>query len=184
MKKENNQSSWFEFYHNRVGSAEYLQHFRRKYSLFLSIIKSFSVCGMIKEEGIGIGTVSKLLGGSIYGSDICDRMLELCRANNPNINVWKEDIRDFNKRYLKGTFAVATHGVLEHFQDRDIFKILNSYHNNVKFSVHYVPTILYEKPSFGDERLLPTEYWIHTFKPFYHLHENEGKDLYLIFKHK
>jgi hypothetical protein len=183
MNKEKNQSSWFEFYFNRVGSAGYEKHFREKYALLISLVKSFSLCGLIKEEGIGIGSVAKAVGGPIYGSDICPKMLELCKINNPNINVWKEDIKG-EKRFLLGTHSVVTHGVLEHFSDKDIISILDTYKGRVNFSLHYVPTDQYKEPSFGDERLLSVSYWVSKFKPFHHLTENQGKDLYLIFKHK
>ena len=185
MKKKDNQSSWFNFYFDRVDSAEYTEYFKNKYSLLVGLVKSFLTCGLIKEEGIGIGSLAKVIGSGIYGSDICTNMLSLCRLNNPGIQLFREDIIDAQgKKYLPDTFAVVTHGVLEHFDDHNILKILNSYHTHVNFSIHYVPTDKYEKPSFGDERLLSTTYWVGTFKPFHYLLENDGKDLYLIFKHK
>jgi len=184
-KKESQKADWFEFYKNRVESASYLEHFRNKYGLLIALVKSFSICGLIKEEGIGIGTLSKVIGGNVtYGSDICERMLMLCRANNPGIEVYREDIRSKEKIYKRGTFSVVTHGVLEHFNNKDIHSILRTYDFNIKFSIHYVPTNEYSEPSFGDERLLPVQYWIDTFRPYHFLTENQEKDLYLIFKHK
>lgn len=53
-------SQWSEFYVKRVGSESYLNHFKHKYSIFLSIIDKLwtsSAC----EDAAGIGTVSKCI---------------------------------------------------------------------------------------------------------------------------
>lgn len=187
MNKKKNQGSWFEFYVERLGSAEYERYFKNRYSLFLELIKSLALCGTIKEEGVGLGSITKALGlepGRTYGSDICDSMLSLCRINNPGMELVREDIIFRTKFFKEDTIAVVTHGVLEHFKDCDIHRILNGYQSKVQFSLHYVPTDQYAEPSFGDERLLSPHYWASTFNPFWFETDNDGKDLYLIFKHK
>ena len=64
--------------------------------------------------------------------------------------------------------------------DVDITRIMSTYNNDkVLFQAHYVPTSQYTSPSFGDERLLPTDYWITLVKPDYYLLDNNGKDLYM-----
>lgn len=66
------------------------------------------------------------------------------------------------------------------FSDVDITRIMSTYNNDkVLFQAHYVPTSQYTSPSFGDERLLPTDYWITLVKPDYYLLDNNGKDLYM-----
>jgi hypothetical protein len=184
-RRENQNGSWSEFYLGRVNSQRYENYFKNKYSLFLQVIQCFSYGGSIKEEGIGIGSVARALRGirDVYGTDICNMMLSLCVINNPNINVWREDIFSRNKTILPNTDLVVTHGVLEHFSDFKIKRILKTYNSKVPYSIHYVPTWAYEKPSFGDERLLSPYHWLNEFKPFDHLLDNDEKDLYLIFKH-
>ena len=79
---------------------------------------------------------------------------------------------------------VVTHGVLEHFSDDDIMKIISTYDNdNVLFQAHYVPTDRYKSPSFGDERLLAPEAWNALIKPDYYILDNNECDLYM-FKFK
>ena len=83
-------------------------------------------------------------------------------------------------KFFESSTVVVTHGVLEHFSDVDITRIMSTYNNDkVLFQAHYVPTSQYTSPSFGDERLLPTDYWITLVKPDYYLLDNNGKDLYM-----
>lgn len=83
-------------------------------------------------------------------------------------------------KFFESFTVVVTHGVLEHFSDTDITRIVSTYNNDkVLFQAHYVPTCQYASPSFGDERLLPIDYWITLVKPDYYLLDNNGKDLYM-----
>lgn len=80
---------------------------------------------------------------------------------------------------------VVTHGVLEHFEDEDIIAIMETYKDrNVRFHAHYVPTDKYEKPSFGDERLMPVSKWVSLTNPDYYIVDNAGCDLYLFFNNE
>ena len=165
---------------------------------------------ILKEEGCGIGTVSLaisqigerlfnyfgLTGASdakkiskVIFSDINIPMLELCCKNTLSISTdnylgkvplfyVKENICE--PKFFESSTVVVTHGVLEHFSDVDITRIMSTYNNDkVLFQAHYVPTSQYTSPSFGDERLLPTDYWITLVKPDYYLLDNNGKDLYM-----
>jgi hypothetical protein len=86
----------------------------------------------------------------------------------------------FDKQHEK-VDIVVTHGVLEHFTDKNIHKILKRYSDAGQKSVHYVPLDGYKTPSFGDERLLPYQYWIEQFKPTDYLVKNR-EDLIMIFE--
>ena len=184
-------TTWDEYYKSRVRNNEYRAAFRLKYGLFLKEIifnikrlaQELGTPVILKEEGCGIGTVSlsissmeeKLLGSmgltsvsetkevsKVIFSDISPVMLGLCHENTcpPSI--------------------VVTHGVLEHFADDDIMKIISTYDNdNVLFQAHCVPTNRYKSPSFGDERLLAPEVWDALIKPDYYILDNNGCDLYM-----
>lgn len=169
-------SKWSEFYLKRINST-YQIYFENKYKELLNILLSYKT---VREEGIGIGSVSKyLLKNNINteGFDICENMLELCKLNNPTLNVWQDDIF---KAITKKVDIVVTHGVLEHFNDADINKILYRYKCNNQKSVHYVPLNGYLTPSFEDERLLPCDYWLDTFKPKKYINK-DNKDLIMLF---
>ena len=47
-------------------------------------------------------------------------------------------------------------------------------------SIHYVPLDKYEKPSFGDERLLPYKYWLDLVTPKCWMLFNDDHDLMFI----
>ena len=168
-------SKWSEFYMNRINST-YQDYFEKKYKPMLDILKCFK---NVREEGIGIGSVSKFLlkqDINCSGFDLCPDMVELCKKNNPTLNCYVGDIFRNHDR----VDIVVTHGVLEHFSDIDIKKILDRYHWNHQPNIHYVPLNGYVVPSFGDERLLPWKHWVNTFKPTsYEVVDN--KDLYLYF---
>jgi hypothetical protein len=80
-----------------------------------------------------------------------------------------------NALRIKGDILIS-HGVLEHLSDELIKKSLR---HEFKHSIHYVPGIKYETPSFGDERLMGEGFWRHITKhqvvPF-----NNGYDYLLI----
>lgn len=169
---------------------------------------------ILKEEGCGIGTVSltisevekKLVGSmgltdaseikevsKVIFSDIDNAMLRLCYKNTCPIysggylgNVpffyYRENICE--PKFFESASVVVTHGVLEHFTDDEITKIISTYDNdNVLFQAHYVPTSRYVSPSFGDERLLSPEAWVALIKPDYYIMDNKECDLYM-FKFK
>lgn len=169
-------SIWSNFYQDRVNST-YQQYFEKKYGILLQMLND---CKSVREEGIGIGSVSKYLikqGVKTSGFDLCPDMLELCRMNNPTIDCWVGDIFTQQSERVD---MVVTHGVLEHFTDTDIKKILDRYKWENQSSVHYVPLNGYEKPSFGDERLLSWEHWVYKFNPTRYVVVDK-KDLYLYF---
>lgn len=191
MKQTNN---WYNFYKNRVNST-YQLYFEQKYAPFLlAIIYSFreKKHNSIVELGCGIGSISKFLlynNISCWGIDISQKMCDLANKNNTVHSNYNQNL--FYPIFIKGnilsvkdplTFNVSnlhvSHGVLEHFSDIDILRIIKSIPN----SIHYVPLEGYKTPSFGDERLLPKEYWIELCNPIDYFTFNNGKDL--VFKIK
>lgn len=176
LSKSTHMSTWSNFYKQRINSS-YQDYFEKKYNPLLSFLKGFK---SVREEGIGIGSVSKFLikeGVNTSGFDLCPEMVKLCKMNNPTINCWVDNIfRNQNNR----VDIVVTHGVLEHFSDVDINKILDRYRWSHQPNIHYVPLEGYKVPSFGDERLLSWKHWVQNFCPTsYEVVDN--KDLYLYF---
>ncbi len=165
---------------------------------------------ILKEEGCGIGTVSLAISemekslvdslglaedsemkevSKVIFADIATPMLNLCYKNTRPIYSGdylgtvpffysRENICE--TKFFEMATLVVTHGVLEHFSDDDITKIISTYNDdNVLFQAHYVPTDHYETPSFGDERLLSVETWINLVKPDYYILDNNECDLYM-----
>ena len=174
-------SKWSEYYMSRVGSG-YSEYAKKRYAPMLDILVSSG--SSFREEGCGIGTISKILlersNVSLEAFDFDPDILELAKRNiATNIPLYHGDIRVGVDRPVD---AIFSHGVIEHFSDEDIFHILKQQGRRSKRVVHYVPTDGYESPSFGDERLLPYRCWLEKFKPSDFILFNKNKDLLLIWE--
>lgn len=175
---------WAEFYKDRIGDG-YANYCAERYKPFLrEIIKDLPGNADMREEGCGIGTISKILMWSFYNRiDMFDlsqdtyffaleNLRELHYSHGHTLRV--DNI--FREQH-KIVDVAFTHGVLEHFDDAQIRAILLRQKRDARRVVHYVPTDGYAEPSFGDERLLPVRYWIDNFKPTRHIVFNDGCDL-------
>jgi hypothetical protein len=79
--------------------------------------------------------------------------------------------------------VIHSHGMLEHFSDGDIQRVLFAHEaDGVRAAVHYVPGDKYEKPSYGDERLLPLSYWQDVHRPTKAFSFNDGFDYCLMWR--
>src|SRR5690349_18923133 len=128
-------SRWADFYRNRINST-YQDYFERKYKPLLDFVGGFKV---VREEGVGIGSVSKFLlkhKVACSGFDLCPEMVKLSRLNNPKLISYVGNI--FDNRHPKVSMVV-THGVLEHFPDNDVSLILQRYKQQGQLNAHYVP---------------------------------------------
>lgn len=163
---------WSDFYKVR-DFDRYDIHFRKKYGKFIDFAEKQAYKGdnHVYELGCGIGSLSRVLRGkgiACNGIDISSDMVSLANANVGENLFSVGDI----KEEFWGGFG-ASHGVLEHFSDFDILQVLKMN----PWSLHYVPLDKYEKPSFGDERLLPYQYWVDLVEPEYYEVFNDGHDM-------
>ena len=172
-------SQWSDYYKSRIGET-YPKYVLTRYKEFIDAIISEGFL-TIREEGCGISSVSKAL--SILGInvtsmfDIDKDQIEFSRIN---LNSDKPYVGNIFSDHSK-VDLIFSHGVLEHFSDENIRNILNRQKREAKRVVHYVPSAKYEKPSFGDERLLTVDYWKKIFNPINIIEFNGGYDLCLIF---
>ena len=192
LEKYYSETAWSAFYAERVNNIGYINAFGNKYKKLINFIDSClnMYPGLIvKEEGCGIGNVSK--SHYLFGknkakhyllTDIDNVMLMLAYKNLEGVSnktFVNENILD-ECVYEKDTLVI-THGVLEHFSDENIAKIIARYNNDhVKFHGHYVPLDGYLKPSFGDERLLSAMDWIHKVNPSA-IEMTNNEDLFMYF---
>ena len=112
---------------------------------------------MTGEERYGnTGDVTKIIF-----ADLDSEMLDLCRIT-PDLCI---QVDTFEKKsspgFIPGKYSekeilfepgtmVVTHGVLEHFSDPDITRILSTYEDSyVSFQAHYVPTSGYRNHHSG-----------------------------------
>ncbi|UKH48767.1 hypothetical protein QNH07_gp02 [Aeromonas phage BUCT696] len=184
-------SKWAEMYRSRIGSS-YPAYCRQQYRPFLQAIRDYmDACpiGVIREEGCGIATITKIL---VQDADLSrfdfaafDSNLEQVRNAESNLAGENADVAVFYGDIFDKFYPVElihSHGVLEHFSDEDIQRILDRQLSEAKIVVHYVPLIGWDHQSYGDERLLPIDHWKVIHKPTYWQTFNNGKDAVLVWR--
>ena len=181
---------WNKYYESRVNSKTYDEYFSTKYKSLIDLIVSYvknDSSIIIVEEGCGIGSVTKQLLRYLPDNhyillDKDNKMLALAKENlkgfkDSNIQFFKKDILTPLSIISSCEKIVITHGVLEHFSDKNISKIINNYCKSNIIQFHYVPIDGYSNPSFGDERLLSSDHWKKITKFQKHIIVNK-QDLY------
>lgn len=187
--------NWKKHYENRVNNPESFKKFTAKYNQFINAINiylsdyynKYNIKSDIMELGCGIGGITKAVVSSnpnafnmAYLFDIDSEMCELAKKNNSsdNISIQNKDLfKVLEDLFLfpMQTELIITHGVLEHFSDEQLNIIASDL--DYTANIHYVPLNKYKTQSFGDERLLPKEFWLDIFKPSNYKVFNNGYDL-------
>lgn len=202
---------WYQLYMNRVNEA-YREYFRRYYRVYVRemcdaitiVAQEQTMLETIKvaEFGCGAGTATRVIHDTMCHNDLSyqyihlkyymydkdSRMLKLAQNNTKFLGrkccKFFHDILESPKN-LEKAHIVHSHGVLEHFSDKEINRILkNQFALKPEWIINYVPSNAYTKPSCGDERLLSISKWYKIFniRPTYVSISNEGKDLVFIWK--
>lgn len=190
MVKNRQRSEWYKFYQDRM-NMHYRQHIEIRYADFINaIINQMPDLGKkpvhLHEAGCGAANISRALYKKLRAqkvnfhismSDKCVDMLELAHENFAE--GYKACI-DMLKDTLPPAEVIFSHGVLEHFTNEEIVKIVSKQLQSSKKVIHYVPSDKYNKPSFGDERLMSAEQWQKICNPTSIIEFNDGYDLILI----
>jgi SAM-dependent methyltransferase len=176
---------WIDIYRDRLNST-YYAYFKERYRPFLNyVVREQS--SSYTELGCGMANTTRFIHeeqSSYYSNciDICPEMLKLAIDNTnglDEIHYVRRSILD-DSLPIDPVETVHSHGVLEHFSNKEIKTILNIYRQSRQ--VHYVPSSKYKSPSRGDERLLSKSYWKKHFKPTKIIEFNDGHDLILIWE--
>jgi SAM-dependent methyltransferase len=161
---------WEEFYRGRLLDKGYQEYVSDCYAPFIQrILGRIKLGDRVIEAGCGLATITSILterrkifcGFRCF--DICPNMVEYAKITLGDISPtegYPVDIGD--ARYPTGRFPdiVHSHGMLEHLNDDDIRKVIDaSRKDGARFAIHYVPGEKYQKPSFGDERLMSVAAW-------------------------
>jgi precorrin-6B methylase 2 len=175
--------TWYDFYSDRMNDR-YLEHVKTKYDVFISLVAdSIPASGVAVEAGCGAGNVSRILcerrpDVNFHFLDNDVQMIGLTKKNlsqlgYPNYRVQYKDIDPdaydsllSDTIYPPGADVIYAHGVIEHYSDERIRRIIAAQVAAAKVAVvHYVPSYKYVTPSFGDERLMTKEQWIEVASP-------------------
>jgi SAM-dependent methyltransferase len=158
-------TSWPEFYKGRLLDDGYLQYARQRYAPYIAAIADSMKSGdRIVEVGCGLATMTRAL---IDGQrpfvgfrcfDINPHMVGYARTNLRE--GYPVEVGDARLPTCALPDIVHSHGMLEHFNDSDIRKVIDAHRaDGARLAVHYVPGEKYQKPSFGDERLMSKDAW-------------------------
>jgi len=172
-------SEWSNYYSSRIGEG-YLNYALKRYQSFIDVLLNNHYT-KFREEGCGIGTISKALLRNRPDVDIEMFDFDSDQVNLASVNIGLNVTRNNLLNHQSRTEVIFSHGVLEHFSNNEINTIINRQMDESSLVVHYVPTDAYKIQSFGDERLLSVEYWVNKFSPSSYFTFNNDYDLCLIF---
>lgn len=174
--------SWDKFY-----SEDYNLEFLVKNTVcHLDLFKSISLENpkQILEVGSGTGLMSTFL--SYLGFDVTSL------DNNPRVLTnAKKLVKKFNGKvkfvladafkipFADNSFDLCFHqGLLEHFEDNEIIKLLNEQLRVGKTVVLSVPNDSYPQKDFGNEKLLPSRFWEELLKKNFKILESKEYNPY------
>jgi hypothetical protein len=176
--------TWSTFYQSRQ-NPRYHAHVATRYApLFHEVARRSS--GLVVEAGAGAGFSAVALRKQLPPITpllLLEReadMLPLVQENAAHLSetaVVQADVLTAPLPLADVTFA---HGVLEHFSDAVIRRMVARQRRVSRYVIHYVPSAKYATPSFGDERLLTAEQWSVIASPSTIIPFNDGYDLLLI----
>lgn len=129
----------------------------------------------VLEVGSGTGSMSTFLsylGYAVTSLDndikVLSKAKNLAKKLNGKVSFVLNDA--FNIPFGDNYFDVVCHqGLLEHFSDAHIYKLLDEQLRVGKIVVLSVPNDSYKQLDFGDERLLPNSFWDKLLKKRYKL---------------
>ena len=167
------EGEWNKLYDNYIKDKfkDWNQYFKIKMKLkkrFLKLVIKYSKNGKpVLECGSGTGKFSVYLaslGINAYAMDLELEMVsqtkELSKKVSPNnpVKVFQGDIR---KIPFDNKFFSVTHssGVLEHYSDEEIIKIINEQIRVSDICIFSVPSSYFEKKMLGNERFLKRKEW-------------------------
>lgn len=164
---------WDRFYSKTYGLEYLIQNTFCHLELFKAVWEESPK--KILEVGVGTGSMSiffSYLGLDVSGLDsdknILKKARNLARKLNGKVKFAWGDA--FKLPFEEKSFDVVfSQGLLEHFQDNEIFKLLDEQSRVGKVVVLSVPNKFYPRKDFGDERLLADQYWQKLLSKKYHL---------------
>lgn len=175
-------SKWSDFYSSRMESETYLEYFSKKYSIFLQYLRyNMRFKKRVAELGCGTSLVTKLVWQPNIKFSVGDIDQDMLNLSKKQLGTLPVTISKCNLlKPLLGSFdLIYSHGVLEHFSNRQLRIIVSNQLEQCNHLIHYVPSNKYLHPSFGDERLMTPNDWKRIVHPDRVISFNNGYDLIL-----
>lgn len=189
---------WYDLYLEEIKLKKDLSHYvdykiKNKKKL-INLIKKYAKNKKILEAGSGTGIISTYMasiGYDVTELDINDKILKLAKDISENYikkgrpKFIKKDL--FKMNFKNNEFDVIfSNGVLEHFSDEEIKKILSLELEQAKYVIVGIPTRFFkpEEAMHGDERYLKIKYWRNLFDSVDATILEETSYHYMTFKEK
>lgn len=166
-----NNSRWADIYSKKISAQGPLNYVakkaREKKVLIETIVRNTPEGGRILEAGCGTGAISiylSSLGYDVLALDADEEVLKLASDTSRNFPQMPRfvlgDITQLG--YAKDSFDLSfSNGVLEHFSDGDILKVLRQQSESCKRVIFSVPSVYFrpEEKIYGNERFLARKKW-------------------------
>lgn len=156
--------------------------------LFQAVADATNPGGFVVEAGAGAGFTACALRPylthttSLLLLEKDPEMVDLCAEQVLPLDRTMVVQSDILRDPLVPADCIYAHGVLEHYDDRTINRMVSRQRQHAPAVVHYVPTDRYDSPSFGDERLMSPAAWQRIAKPTRMVEFNDGYDLLLVWE--
>ena len=172
-KKKNDDAKWYELYkidieefNNPDGYIEYKLKYKKK---FIQKVLQYSDNKKVIEMGCGTGLMAgylQKLGLNVTALDLSQTVLDYAKEiakQSKIICPCKYEQGDIlNLKYKNNSFDVSySNGVLEHFNDEEIIKILKQQMNIAKYVIFGIPSTYFNmnEKMLGNERGLTLNEW-------------------------
>ena len=161
---------WSQYYNDSLSLESLLGNLYGQRDFLAAIQKSGAKT--ILEVGSGSGGMAiflSWLGFEVLSIDIEPAVVAKAEAENKRLNgSAKFQVADgFNLPFSPNQFDLAIHqGLLEHFSDEDIHRLLNEQLKCAKQVLFSVPNSNYMRRDFGNERLMNKARWESILAPY------------------
>jgi len=184
--------TWFQIYTAEIIKKGGLLPFilnkekRSAGALITRLRKKLNPKSKILEIGTGTGAIGALLtkyGFDVTGIDIDEEMLSIAKESfaifSKSNKVFLMDASKIVDEFGENSFdCVISHGMLEHYSDKDINAHLNNQLKIAPIIVLVVPTKAmskhYRSRGLGDERYLSTKFWKNLLSRNFHIQNIYG----------
>ncbi|MHB1316542.1 MAG: class I SAM-dependent methyltransferase [Minisyncoccota bacterium] len=184
--------TWSQIYNAEISKKGGLLPFilnkerRSSGALIRRIIEKLPPGSRILEIGTGTGAIGALLckyGFNVTGIDIDSEMVTIAKKSfnlfGKSEKVLLLDARNVVDKFGYDSFdCVITHGMLEHYEDKDIIKHLENQLKISPLAICVVPmrtmSDFYKSRGLGDERYLSTSYWKRMIRKNFQLKDTYG----------